>query len=296
MKTIVIPDIHQKTHLVDEIFKSEKTYDEVIFLGDWFDSFQAPPHVSSFLETCKYLKSMILENPKREKFKFLIGNHDMSYIYYNNGKSNERLPHIDGYFCSGFTEEKAREFRSEFYDIGLADDFFIKNFKLAHQTQGFTLSHAGIHPSYVEAEESIQSLVNNILPEIWKNFRNLDYPRNSILSGAGYARHGYVPIGGLIWLDWRLEFNTDQRIGPQIVGHTHMAEPSVKFLNSPLESWNIDTESDYGIILNGRFSTKLVKKRKKQLATRTRNITPSYNNWEEFVNLLSKAPEEKKKI
>lgn len=266
MKTLVIPDIHQKTHLVDAILASEVKYDEVVFLGDWFDSFQEPPLVNSFKNTCKYLKSLLLDHPQREKFVFLTGNHDVSYIYCNNGPSKSPFPHPDAYFCSGFTEAKAKIFRSEFYDQNLKDEFFLTNFKLAHQSQGFTLSHAGIHPSYLPLTENIETLVSKVLPNVWENFRNLDHPRNKVLSGAGYARYGNVPVGGLIWLDWRQEFLPAARIGSQIVGHTHVQEPTSIALNSPLESWNIDTEKDYGIILNNRFSTKLIKQ-------------PKYNNY-----------------
>jgi hypothetical protein len=258
MKTLVIPDIHQKTKVIEQILAYEKSFDEVVFLGDWFDSFYEPPQVSSFMDTCQFLKELLTEHPHKNKFKFLVGNHDASYIYYNNGFSNENIPEIDGYFCSGFTPEKAKQFRSHFFDKKLQDDFFLKHFKLAHQTQGYTLSHAGIHPKHLRESVSINKLVEEILPKIWENFRNLDYPQNLIFSGAGFARYGNVPVGGLMWLDWREEFETSEDIGRQIVGHTKVKEPSVKYLNSPIESWNIDTEKDYGIILNGRFSTKLI--------------------------------------
>jgi predicted phosphodiesterase len=46
MKTIVIPDIHQRVSSVRYILNTETNYDEVVFLGDWFDSFYDPPKVS----------------------------------------------------------------------------------------------------------------------------------------------------------------------------------------------------------------------------------------------------------
>jgi hypothetical protein len=279
MRTLVIPDIHQKTTLVDQVLSSESNYDEVVFLGDWFDSFDNPPIVSSFEETCLYLRNLVENHPNKNKFIFLLGNHDLSYIYYNNGKSTEKLPHRDGYFCSGFSDEKARIFRKHFFDEGLDDSYFQKHFKPAHQTQGFTLSHAGIHPNHLLKGENVKGLVEETLPEIWGKFRDLDHPRNKLLSGAGYARYGDVPIGGLIWLDWRVEFEPSELIGRQIVGHTHVKEPSGRHLNTPLESWNIDTEQDYGIISNGTFSTKPIKKTKKyRLSKKTLHITE--NKWE----------------
>jgi hypothetical protein len=281
MKTLVIPDIHQKTHLVESILKEEKDFDEVIFLGDWFDSFQSPPIVSSFEQTCKFLKHLVLEHPQKDKFVFLLGNHDISYIYYNNGPEKATFPEIDGYFCSGFTEEKAREFRRQFFDQGLKDEFFLKYFKPVHRSQGITFSHAGLHPYHIKPEESTKTLINETLPKVWENFRNLNYPRNEILSGAGYARYGSVPIGGVLWLDWRAEFETNELVGPQVVGHTTVKEPSCKDMNSLCESWNLDTEKDFGIIRNSRVTTKpiTISKKRKELAQRTKEI----KNLEQFI-------------
>jgi hypothetical protein len=281
MKTLVIPDIHQKTHLVESILKEEKDFDEAIFLGDWFDSFQEPPVVTSFGDTCKYLKHLVMEHPQKDKFVFLLGNHDISYIYYNNGPENSHFPEIDGYFCSGFTKEKAQEFRKHFFDQGLKDDFFLKNFKIAHRSQNITFSHAGLHPDYVPPSLGIKKVVEEVLPDVWQNFRNLDHPKNTVLSGAGYARYGNVPIGGALWLDWRVEFKTSEDIGRQVVGHTTVKEPSCLHMNSPLESWNLDTEKDFGVVLNGKLSTKPIQinKRKKDLAKRAKEA----RNLQQFI-------------
>jgi predicted phosphodiesterase len=61
MKTLVIPDVHQRVNSVKWILENEKDYDEVVFLGDWFDSFFDPPKVAGFEETCEYLKHLVLE-------------------------------------------------------------------------------------------------------------------------------------------------------------------------------------------------------------------------------------------
>ena len=43
MKTIVIPDVHQRINNVKWVLENEKDYDEVVYLADWFDSFYDPP-------------------------------------------------------------------------------------------------------------------------------------------------------------------------------------------------------------------------------------------------------------
>lgn len=269
MKSLVIADIHQKIHLVDSILSKEKDFDEAIFLGDWFDSHLDPPHVSSFEETCKFLRGLILDHPKRKKFIFLLGNHDISYIYHNSASYTKSIKNIENYYCSGFTKAKAKKFRRHFYDKGLRDQFFFENFRPAYQSQGFTFSHAGIAPIHIPEGESLKGLVENILPHTWKNFRDLHAPHNWLLSGAGAARGGEHPIGGLLWLDWNMEFYTDNHLGKQVFGHTITREPSCRHMGTEIETWNIDTERDYGVILDGRLVTREIPNLNKDTPKKT---------------------------
>jgi hypothetical protein len=254
-KTIVIGDIHQNIAMVDAILTKEKYADEVVFLGDWFDSFLNPPAAASFEVTCTYLRHLVLSHPLRNKFIFLLGNHDIGYIYHNDRSSLQPIGHTDCYFCSGFTPDKARIFRKIFFEEGLRDEFFLAYFKAAHYTQGISLSHAGLHSSHLLEGESPQTLINTRLPEIWKKFRRPRTPGNWLLSAAGRARQGESPVGGLLWLDWYLEFSAQASTGLQIVGHTHLHEPSCRAMGTGHESWNIDTGKDYAIIRNGRVTT-----------------------------------------
>lgn len=256
MKTLVIPDVHQRVDSVKRILKAETDYDEVVFLGDWFDSFFDPPKVTGFEETCEYLKHLILEHPNKDKFVFLLGNHDISYIYENKDYSLHRISKTLKYFCSGFTISKAKKFRHAFFDHGLKDNFFLEHFKIAHITQGWTLSHGGISVRHFPYGYTKERFVNELLPDVWRNFRNLEYKHNWVISGAGYHRGGNQPIGGVLWLDWRGEFNSSIDTGKQIVGHTTVKEPDCIHMNTPLECWNLDTEKDYGIIIDGRMTTK----------------------------------------
>lgn len=256
--TIVIPDVHQRIDNVKRILEKEKAYDEVVFVGDYFDSFLDPPKIAGFEETCEYLKHLILEHPNKDKFVFLLGNHDLPYIYENRDYSIHRISKTLKYFCSGFTISKAKKFRRCFFDQGLKDQFFFKNFKVAHRTQGWILSHAGISIRHFPYGYTIDRFIDELLPDVWKNFRNLEYNHNWLLSGAGIHRGGYHPIGGILWQDWYGEFYSSIDIGKQIVGHTHVKEPDCIHFNTPLECWNLDTEKDYGIIIDGRLITKKI--------------------------------------
>jgi len=256
MRTLVIGDIHQRIDSVKRILETEKNYDEVVFLGDWFDSFYDPPKVAGMEQTAEYLRYLVMDHPNKSKFVFLVGNHDMSYIYNNKASSMTSIHKVNDFYCSGFTVSKAKKFRQVFYDEGLKDDFFYKNFKIVHQTQGWTLSHAGLHEKHIPVGKNVDILVNEIIPHVWKNFRDFTIPHHWILSGAGTCRGGDCPVGGALWLDWRFEFEPSDHIGRQIVGHTTIKEPEVRDMNTNKESWNLDTEKDYGVIIGGMMTTK----------------------------------------
>ncbi|MGI0069778.1 MAG: metallophosphoesterase, partial [Nitrosopumilaceae archaeon] len=87
MKTLIIPDIHNKTEKAEKIIQKENP-DRTVFLGDYFDSFGEGIEFAQ--QTALWLKSS-LQQPNRVH---LIGNHDLSY------QSN-------GIFqCSGFNSFK----------------------------------------------------------------------------------------------------------------------------------------------------------------------------------------------
>jgi hypothetical protein len=256
MKTLIIPDIHQRIVLVEDVLKKE-SYDEVVFLGDWFDSFFEPPHVASFLDTCLFLRDLMTEHPKREKFTFLLGNHDIQYIYLNKASSHTHIVPVREYYSSGFTKNKAKQFRKVFFDNNLRDQFFIKNIKLAYKSQDFLFSHAGVMPNHLNYNENVDILVNDVLPDVWANFRNFTHNRNYFLSEVGSCRGGSAQIGGILWLDARHEFEPSKHIGKQIFGHTTFADPFVYAEGESHESWCLDTEKHYGVVDDGVLSVKL---------------------------------------
>lgn len=249
-KTLVIPDIHQDIFPVEKIL--EKEYDnvnEIVFLGDYFDSFYSEPLVFSFRKTCQWLKYMFMD----EKSTFLIGNHDISYIYHNNQSGNSRSTIAPHYFCSGFTKAKLSEFRKEFYDNGLTDEYFLSNFKLVHKSNGFLFSHAGLSVSHLPPYGfGVDRFISEYIPEAWKNFRNLSHQTNYLLSSVGFCRGGNDAVGGILWQDWNFDFFPSSDIGKQMVGHTTLHSPECRAKGSESESWNIDTNrKHYAIVTDG---------------------------------------------
>jgi hypothetical protein len=256
MKTLIVPDIHQRIHNVEKVLNKED-YDEVVFLGDWFDSFLEPPEVASFEDTCHYLKSLIFDNPNRKKFVFLIGNHDLNYIHNNNGSSIKSHTKKVEYYCSGYTQNKSKLFRKVFWDHNLRDEFFLENFKMAHRTQGWLVSHAGFIPDALPFGKTLDEVVDIILPDVWRNFRNLGYMYNYLISAVGQIRGGRQPWGGVLWLDWHYEMTPSLEVGNQIVGHTTVVEPNCMVSpNEKVACWNLDTELHYGVIENEKITPK----------------------------------------
>jgi len=260
MKTLVIPDVHQYIEGVLKIFKAEDidSFDEIIFLGDWFDSFHEPPRVASFKYTCLFLRDLVWRN-KNGKIIFLVGNHDLAYIYNNKKSGYTSVAPSITYWCSGVTKSKISTFRQVFYDKGLKDDWFVKNFKIAHCSQGWIFSHAGMVNSQIPYGHTVNQVVDEVIPDVWLNFRNVAYCQNALISAIGVARGGQDHTGGLLWLDYYNEFFASPDIGRQVFGHSYVPEPTATALNTEYESWNLDTNlKDYAIIRDGRLTTRRI--------------------------------------
>ena len=85
-KILIIPDIHNKYDIAESIIHKENP-DNVVFLGDYFDSFYDTLEKTE--QTAEWLKDSL----QKENRIHLLGNHDLSYLDSN-------------YHCSGFSENK----------------------------------------------------------------------------------------------------------------------------------------------------------------------------------------------
>lgn len=198
MKSLIIGDIHDLVDLIQIFLKKyEKNYDEIIFVGDYFDSFGNGPKMAE--KTAYWLKES-LTHPNR---KHIFGNHDLHYKFWRNH-------FIRG---SGYSRNKADVINK----IMENEDW--KKLLFFYETQGFLISHAGIskhlaHPifgldtKYLKC--SIEGDYKNMLPA------GLSSPFLS----PGEARGGWQgTIGGITWLDWNLEFKPIRGVN-QICGHS----------------------------------------------------------------------------
>jgi len=87
MKIMIIPDIHTKFGIAETIIERENP-DNVVFLGDYFDSFDDSLEVTE--QTALWLKDSL----EKKNRIHLLGNHDLSYLY------------PDTHPCSGYSVGK----------------------------------------------------------------------------------------------------------------------------------------------------------------------------------------------
>lgn len=251
MKTIIISDLHNRFEWVEYALQSPilQPYDNVVFLGDYFDDFYDTPEIAT--DVAIWLKQS-LQKPNRVH---LMGTHDLWYMF----------PYNKFAIASGNTDAKAYAIRS------ILTDQDWNQLKLYHYEQDFLMSHAGVHirliSEYVFKHKDLfdKYIVNKELrlsgqETVDKVVRPATIEAMNRVKGgsmdpwldAGVIRDGLNPIGGIIWLDWIYEFKPIPGLN-QIVGHTEINVPDEKYIKSS-RNYNLDTKNDHvGILENGEF-------------------------------------------
>lgn len=240
MKSLIIPDIHNQFQRAEEIIARETNADEIVFLGDYLDSWGDSPE--EMRDTLVWLQRSC-SNAKRIH---LMGNHDVSYVQKR-------------WRCSGWTAAKAV----------VADEMFFRNGlwrRLVpwYETQGWLLSHAGVGQRYFDAmglsydADTVRTLVGNGVPS--------PFTYVSDISG------GLDPFDGPLWLRPSAVVLGDDKYYavPQIFGHTETKVPMVVIDRkyTPLAAKvACDTENPpavlldcqgrwYGVIVDGTLEAK----------------------------------------
>ena len=219
---LIIPDIHNKTARAEAIIAQYPDAEEIILLGDYFDSFDDTP--ADAARTARWLKKS-LADPRR---RHLFGNHDLPYAF----PWNNRLG------CPGYTPQKAKVIRDFLgaehweqilpYHIIEAVDRPILfthagltlpnlyGFELAEQASpGGKFAHLpalplGDHLAVMKHEFQKWSAA----------CRTCDY--HHFMHGG--SRHGKPGHGGPQWVDAR-DFTPIHGLD-QVVGHTIRSEPT----------------------------------------------------------------------
>lgn len=235
MRYLIIPDIHDKIRKANQIIERE-SHDHLLLLGDYFDDYKTG--VTDAADTAKQVKCW-LNDPSAT---CLLGNHDMSYGW---GRQNRRL------LCPGFDAAKWIVIN------GILTSRDWQKFKLHTWLEGerglWLVSHAGIHPTWLEGAEpeSYRDTIDRLCANAWGCLNRREH---HALLGRGESRSGDQEVGGINWLDW------DELIPipglNQLTGHTPGS--SVRYRSAPT-SLNIclDTNlSHYAVFQDGRLEIK----------------------------------------
>lgn len=207
---IAIPDPHLRYKVIDQILEKENgNYDKIIMLGDEFDNFYDTPLQNK--EMAEWLKPKLHNN----KFICLYGNHDVSYFRPNICR------------CSGYTPEKEKAIKS------VLEDKDWKKFKFFHYENNILFSHAGFSNKLLPIGAEPLKFLKEQSKEATKCLFN---NKSHWILEAGKCRGGYKPYGGLLWDDFRYEFESISGL-KQLFGHT----PIEAAAETESGDWCIDT-------------------------------------------------------
>lgn len=200
MKTLLLGDTHGRTYWKSIIEK--ETPDRVIFIGDYFDSFDitAVEQIQNFKDIIKFKEESNIE------VVMLIGNHDHHYL------SDETY--------SGF-QPAVR------WDI---NDLLTKNMnhlQVAYSFDGVLCTHAGVSPVWMDdmfgwdgwSSDNLVQLINDLYK--YK-------PRSFNFSHMGYDPYGNHPSQGPMWIRPAALMSSNKGDGGlkkkfiQVVGHTQV--------------------------------------------------------------------------
>jgi hypothetical protein len=127
MKTVILGDTHGRD-LWKQIVEIENDAYRIIFLGDYFDSFDIPGVVQlqNFLDIVEFKKN------SDKEVVLLFGNHDYHY-----------MPGFTGYGYSGYQAALAYQFRDTI-------EKNLEHLQMVYLFKDVLCSHAGISPEWLE--------------------------------------------------------------------------------------------------------------------------------------------------
>lgn len=205
MKTVFIGDIHGRS-IWKEIVEQEKP-DRVIFVGDYFDSFDIPgiDQIHNFKEIIHYKKTSGIE------VVLLVGNHD--YHYMNMGETYSG-------FQGGFQ-----------FDISELIHENMEHLQMAYSFDNFLCTHAGV--SSVFMDDNFRELpfgwtCDNLVEKLNEAFKFT--PR--IFKFNGFNPYGDDETQSPIWIRLNSLRSSNKKRGKdrikkrfiQVFGHTQIKE------------------------------------------------------------------------
>ena len=217
MRICVIPDLHNRVHVADEIINLENNnVDKFLFLGDYFDDYEDTP------EDVRNAGLFINEYINNDKFLFLLGNHDVQYI----------IDH-PAFACKGSFSREKFDAINEVVSVDAWEKML-----WTHVEDKWIFSHAGI---IWEGKFDQEKHDGNLNLEI-KNVIEADLEKSSLL--------GY---GGEYWakdfFNRSVYAEGEDFIYNQMFGHTVLWDWNcTQYIG--YRSYNIDTHNQHYAVVN----------------------------------------------
>lgn len=191
MRTLIIPDIHNRYAVAEAIIDKENA-DNVVLLGDYFDSFGDDSDVETVSNTARWLA----ESVKKTNRLHLIGNHD---LWYSHGSCRP--------YCAGNSEFKFFIIKQYFKEWD--------KLKFFCYVDDWLCTHAGLSDRIYQEYKKEGFTVLELLNDVERLGRS-----HPLISLCGEARGGIEgEVGGILWCDYS-EFE-DIYNTKQIFGHTN---------------------------------------------------------------------------
>lgn len=246
MKTVVLGDTHGRSNWKLALYQ-EEPIDRLIFIGDYFDSFDIPgvEQIHNFKEIVQYKE----KNPQVEVV-LLIGNHDHHYF-----------PEIGYTGTSGYQSKIAPS-------ITQVIDENRHHLSMAYGFDNYLFTHAGVSPIFMDqvfgengwTKDNVVADLNDLF-----KYKPLAFEFN------GFDAYGDNTTQTPIWIRPRSLMSSNKKHDKglkkdyiQIVGHTGMKridlEGNDKFTGGRYYFIDtMETSGDYLIIEDNKIRTNSVK-------------------------------------
>ena len=260
MKTIIIGDVHGRDQW-KQIVAQEKDADTVIFLGDYFDSFDisAVEQMHNFKEIVEFKETSFTnagtDDQRKTRVIMLIGNHDYHYF-----------PEIGDSSTSGYQTRMAPVIKQLIAEKR-------EHLQVAHRIGEFVFSHAGISSEWLD-DTVMDWTEQNMVDKINELFKytplSLDYRSFKMFSAtewSGASGYGNETYQGPMWIRPKalMSANKDtlRKKIIQVVGHTYQNEIDKEGKATGGRYYFVDvqeTSQEYMIITDGQISFNKIKK------------------------------------
>lgn len=246
MKTIIIGDIHGRDAW-KQIINQEQDADRVIFVGDYFDSFDVP----GLIQIQNFQDIIEFKTTSKSEVVLLIGNHDYHYF-----------PEIGENGCSGYQTRMAPS-------INHIIDINRDHLQLAYQFDDILVTHAGVSSEWLDDTITMWDVPNlaMYLNDLFKyQPLKVEYRSYKQVGDKIYGTHGYGDevFQGPLWIRPRslmkANYDTLRTHIRQVVGHTGQKHIDIEGKSTGGRYYFIDTmPREYLIVKDGDVSLGQIK-------------------------------------